>query len=165
MTLIAIDPGAKGGVAWCHRPHLGIHAVKMPGTEKDTVEIFTGILADRKLLTVPGDEDPGVRCVIEHVHAMPKQGVTSMFNFGKGYGFLRGTLVALGIPFEEVKPAQWQRPYGLLKRKDETNIQKKNRHKQKAQNLYPSLKLTHMTADAVMILHWLKEQEHAQARK
>jgi crossover junction endodeoxyribonuclease RuvC len=35
--------------------------------------------------------------VIERVSAMPGQGVTSMFNFGRSYGDVRGTIGALGV--------------------------------------------------------------------
>ena len=49
-----------------------------------------------------------VMCYLEKVHAMPGQGVTSMFTFGQNYGFLRGLLIARGIPFEEVQPNPWQ---------------------------------------------------------
>lgn len=46
--------------------------------------------------------------VIESVHAMPKQGVTSCFNFGMGYGYWIGLMVGIGIPFQAVTPQQWK---------------------------------------------------------
>jgi len=46
---------------------------------------------------------------IEKVHAMPKQGVTSMFNFGLGYGLLRGICSGLGIPYQLVTPQAWKK--------------------------------------------------------
>lgn len=46
---------------------------------------------------------------IEAVHAMPKQGVTSMFSFGTGYGLLRGICGGLGLSYELVRPQEWQR--------------------------------------------------------
>jgi len=45
---------------------------------------------------------------IEHVHAMPKQGTTSMFNFGEGYGELKGFLKVLPIEFYKVSPTKWK---------------------------------------------------------
>jgi crossover junction endodeoxyribonuclease RuvC len=45
----------------------------------------------------------------EKVGARPGQGVRSMFTFGTGFGTLRGVLAALGIPYTEVPPQQWQK--------------------------------------------------------
>lgn len=47
--------------------------------------------------------------VLEAVSAMPKQGVTSVFRFGEGYGCIRGVLGALSIPFILVPPQTWKR--------------------------------------------------------
>jgi crossover junction endodeoxyribonuclease RuvC len=52
-----------------------------------------------------GDE---VSCVLEKVSAMPGQGVTSMFNFGMGYGLWRGMLSAFKIPYSLVHPTTWK---------------------------------------------------------
>jgi len=46
---------------------------------------------------------------IEKVSAMPKQGVTSTFNFGAGWGILRGICVGLHIPYTLVLPTTWKR--------------------------------------------------------
>ena len=41
---------------------------------------------------------------IEKVAAMPGQGVTSMFNFGKGFGVLLGAAAGLGLQTTQVTP-------------------------------------------------------------
>jgi len=38
------------------------------------------------------------KVVVEHVTAMPGQGVTSMFNFGQSFGVLKGICAALKLP-------------------------------------------------------------------
>lgn len=38
---------------------------------------------------------------------MPKQGVTSMFSYGTGYGILQGVVGAFGFPFTLVPPRVW----------------------------------------------------------
>jgi len=48
------------------------------------------------------------RCAIEHVGPMPKQGVTSMFNFGRGYGIWIGIICSHLMPMTFVKPKRWQ---------------------------------------------------------
>ena len=90
---------------------------------------------------------------------MPGQGVTSMFNFGKSYGNLEAFLVAAAIPFERVTPSVWQREFGLIKKKGETHTQKKNRHKSLAQELFPSVKVTHAVADALLIAEYGRRQK------
>lgn len=50
---------------------------------------------------------------VEKVGAMPGQGVTSMFNFGKSAGFIEGVLTAVGIPFQLVTPRKWKTDFGL----------------------------------------------------
>jgi len=45
---------------------------------------------------------------LEKVHAMPGQGVTSMFSFGDGFGIWRMAAVALQIPLHYVAPQTWK---------------------------------------------------------
>lgn len=51
---------------------------------------------------------------IELVHAMPGQGVTSMFSFGHAVGSLMGVLGTLMIPVTQVPPRTWKAAAGLL---------------------------------------------------
>lgn len=55
-----------------------------------------------------------VLAVVESVHAMPGQGVTSMFGFGRSCGIIDGVLGALGIRAEYVTPQAWKRAHGLI---------------------------------------------------
>lgn len=141
-AFLGIDPGASGGIAILadgKEPY----AIKMPETERDVWDTIRGFRAW---------SDRDVIAVIESVHAMPKQGVTSTFTFGKGYGGLRMALIAAAIPFREVQPRDWQKALGCLTGGD------KNISKAKAQQLFPSLKITHATADALLLAEWLRRQ-------
>ena len=61
--------------------------------------------------------DSGVKMAyVETVHAMPGQGVTSMFSFGKAAGTIEGVLAGLEIPVTFVTPQAWKKPLGLLKK-------------------------------------------------
>ena len=53
-----------------------------------------------------------IACV-EKVGAMPGQGVTSMFSFGKSAGYIEGILSALGIPYQLIPPKRWKGEFGL----------------------------------------------------
>ena len=108
---------------------------------------------------------------------------SAMFTFGRGFGQLEGFLIAIGIPFELVRPQKWQKALGIAaaqtvcgqyeglsdeERKAEkkriarlnaaAKSDKKNRMKEMAQRLYPSVKVTLNTADALLILEWAKRQ-------
>ena len=81
-----------------------------------------------------------------------KAGSSAMFNFGVGYGLLLGFLIVSGIPFEKVHPNVWQRRLGIPPRgRRETKTDYKNRLKNFAAGLFPAVKVTHATADALLI--------------
>ena len=60
------------------------------------------------------------RCCLEKVHAMPKQGTVSMFNFGMNYGWLKGVLDAFEIPYQEIPPQTWKKEFGLNSKKEKS---------------------------------------------
>ena len=53
---------------------------------------------------------------IERVHAMPGQGVTSMFNFGRSLGCIEGVVAAYRIHTKWPTPQAWKKHFGLLKK-------------------------------------------------
>lgn len=89
---------------------------------------------------------------VEKVHAMPKQGVVSMFNFGAYYGMVQGALGVLGVRWELVLPRAWMRGLGIPpKKKTETRPQFKRRLREEARRRFPKEKVTLATADALLI--------------
>jgi crossover junction endodeoxyribonuclease RuvC len=46
---------------------------------------------------------------IEAIHAMPAQGVSSMFSMGEGFGLWKGILTALGCSWRTVTPQAWKK--------------------------------------------------------
>lgn len=99
MSVIAgIDPGLKGGIAaLSEHEHI---AIPMPlvGKEVD-VSTLVAFLRGIKVDLV----------VIEKAQSMPKQSSQSGFNYGVGYGDIRGGMKALGIPYVEVRPTAWKK--------------------------------------------------------
>jgi crossover junction endodeoxyribonuclease RuvC len=140
-TILGIDPGASGGIAWITDGKPCVE--KMPDTLQDLwelIENITGALPHR------------CKAYLEQVHSMPGQGVASSFKFGQGYGALEMALTAVGIAFERVTPQKWQKALGCLTKGD------KNVSKRKAQELFPTMKVTHATADALLIAEWGRRQ-------
>jgi hypothetical protein len=151
-TIIGIDPGVSGGFAWLSDE--GPRAQKMPDTERDVWEFvsqFAGINASaciEQLGGVPRSKPDA------QGNTFAKQSPTTMLTMGRNYGGLRMALVAAGIPFEEVLARKWQTAFGLLSRPGESKTAKKNRHKAKAQQLFPSLKVTLATCDAILLAEY-----------
>jgi crossover junction endodeoxyribonuclease RuvC len=52
--------------------------------------------------------------VLESVHAMPAQGVSSVFTFGRSLGALEGVIATLGIPYQHITPQCWKKGCGLI---------------------------------------------------
>lgn len=97
MTYIGIDPGKSGGLALIEE---GI-SFAVPFDEKSYIATLQTV-----------DPTQSVVC-LEHVHAMPKQGVTSMFSFGTNFGWIQGVLSAFGIPYELVTPQKWKKEFSI----------------------------------------------------
>jgi hypothetical protein len=75
-------------------------------------------------------------------------GVKSAFTFGNGFGHLEMALTAAEIPFSRVRPQEWQKAMGCMTKGD------KNVSKAKAQELFPSIKVTHAIADSLLIMQY-----------
>ena len=64
------------------------------------------------------EDAPRAFCVVEHVNAMPGQGVTSCFSFGQNFGFILGLLAAFRIPYELVRPQKWKKVFSCTSDKN-----------------------------------------------
>jgi hypothetical protein len=163
-VFIGIDPGQSGGIA-CIEVYKSDGAINtqltpMPSTEVDIWEVIWGFYETHGRRHSLTHGMYSVCAVIEHVHAMPKQGVSSTFKFGVGYGGLRMALIAASIPFEEVTPRTWQKALGVVvRKKTETKTQFKNRLKAKAQQLFPRESITLKTADALLIAEYCRRKQ------
>jgi crossover junction endodeoxyribonuclease RuvC len=98
---IGIDPGLSGGVSSIHDGKAYPCPMPVAGGEVDA-----GALADM-LLKIMRTGPCWV--AVEKVGAMPGQGVTSMFNFGCGWGMVRGVCAALGLSVTLVTPQKWKK--------------------------------------------------------
>lgn len=112
MIYAGIDPGLTGSIGIFDTELLTYNCYRIPITKDRHVNV-------KEVLDILHEHKPEV-LIIEKVHAMPSQGVTSMFTFGKIYGELFATLQAYGrdsiINVIEVSPVIWKRYHGILKR-------------------------------------------------
>lgn len=100
MIYIGIDPGLSGALAMISE-----------GREAKVVSWDPEAYRDA-LASVSAANEYAVAC-LEKVSAMPGQGVTGMFNFGKNYGHIIGLLEANGISYELVRPQKWKKEFGI----------------------------------------------------
>ena len=138
-TTIGIDPGVNGGIAWITNGKPCVE--KMPDTLQDLWELLRDIASEG-----------GCHAYLEQVSSSPQMGVVSAFTFGRGYGNLEMALTAAGIPFTRIRPQVWQKELGCLTKGD------KNITKRKAQELFPSMKVNHYIADALLIAKYGTKQ-------
>ena len=103
MIYIGIDPGKNGGIAVINPDKVWTHVY----TEEDLLLILGYYAEDKQAI-----------CYLEHVHAMPKQGVSSTFNFGMNFGFIQGVLRAYNIPYELVTPQKWKKEFSCTSDKN-----------------------------------------------
>jgi Holliday junction resolvasome RuvABC endonuclease subunit len=100
--VLGVDPGLVGGLALLYEDY--VHAIDIPVVDGE-VDVDAIVLVLRNVR-------PRL-AVIEAVHSMPKQGVSSSFKFGQAYGALRGAVAACGIPHRLVTPQKWKKHFGL----------------------------------------------------
>jgi hypothetical protein len=166
--IVAVDPGASGGIAILREDH-SVISTKMPETDKDIIDWIQnncGVVVIEK------------KAVIEKVNGFIGEGQpgSAMFTFGDNCGFIRGVIMTMHFSVELMRPQDWQKILGLGNREharcvlhkgsfgyDEEkkkvsllNAQYKrnwkNKLKEKAQQLFPSQKVTLANADALLIL-------------
>lgn len=149
--IIAVDPGASGGIAFTDR---GI-AQAQPITDDATscalfrqLSLGAGFIVYMELVGgYIGKAQPG----------------SAMFNFGDGYGYFRGLCDAFNLPLVLVRPQKWMRAVlpGVIGME---YTRRKAALKQYAQERYPGIMVTKATGDALAILDYAERAERGEWR-
>lgn len=114
---LGIDPGLSGALAFYNVDEDNLILIDMPTVEvtrngKNKREVSAALVAD----AVAGK---GVtHAFMERVSAMPGQGVSSMFSFGRSSGIVEGVLAAYEIPTTLVTPQTWMKSMDVRAGKD-----------------------------------------------
>jgi len=149
MTTIGIDPGISGAIAWIRYGKV-LKLEDMPTVAKSTGK---GLQVDAHGLAKLMAGNGSCRVVVEAVSAMPGQGVTSMFSFGKSAGIIEGILAAYEIPYSFVRPQAWKKEFGLTgKIKDASRGLCLREHPEVADRL--TRKKDNGRADAILIARY-----------
>ena len=158
MIIIGIDPGISGAISIVeNKKILEVYDTPtMIDGKKNKRQInsaqVTNIIKERL------NSGKKVVVVVEHVNAMPGQGVTSMFNFGQSFGVIKGICAALNLPIHFVRPVKWKKHFNLIK----TN---KDASRTKVIEVYPEIsaklhrKKDSNRADAILIALYFNDTQ------
>ena len=116
MLIIGIDPGVSGSICFFKDGKI-LDVIEMPVMnegKKNKKQVNGAQIYNEITKKINKNSETNIRVVIEHVTAMPGQGVTSMFNFGQSFGVLKGICSAMRLPMFFVRPAKWKRYYNLI---------------------------------------------------
>ena len=152
MFIIGIDPGISGAICFLEDGKI-IDVIEMPSMaegKKNKKQVNGNQLFNEIKSRLSGINEEEVRVVVEHVTAMPGQGVTSMFNFGQSFGVIKGICSAMQLPMYFVRPAKWKKYFNLIKTEKEAS-------RTKAIEIFPQIssklskKKDNNKADAILI--------------
>jgi hypothetical protein len=141
--IIAFDPGKAGGACIRHDDgSIELHSFRV---EHEYIELISGLDCKK------------YEAVVEDVPAFVSAATSnaSSFKLGYNFGFIVGALRALRLPTHLVKPQIWQKGLSGLRPKLSYS-DRKRLLKDNAIRLYPDLKITNATADAVLIMEWYR---------
>lgn len=154
MIVLGIDPGQTGGLALVDSYGGGIivDATMMPvikvGNKKslDIKKALDWIEEDDAVLLHVG--------VIEKVHAMPKQGVSSSFQFGRMFGSAEAIMYISCVRKDYVAPRIWKKDMGLTSDKYASMDLATRLFGDDARKDYWQLKKHEGVAEAALIALW-----------
>ena len=159
MKIFGIDPGVSGAICVLKGGKI-VEIYEMPTMidGKKNKRQVNGAEVTNIFLRELSNED-SAKVVVEHVTAMPGQGVTSMFNFGQSFGVLKGICAALKLPIYFVRPVKWKKHFNLIK----TN---KDASRTKVIEIFPyiaskvSRKKDLNKADSILIAKYFEETQN-----
>lgn len=157
--VIGIDPGVTGAIAVFQDGKFhAVHDIPFTAESKkskkrvDVFALFHLLKVELAYIARP------CAVYLEHSHAMPRQGVSSTFHYGRTTGIIEAALVGARMvnqdsPAIRIVPARWKRAMNLI-----GNFLPKDADLKKARKLYPTapleLKKHHNRADAILIGHY-----------
>ena len=150
MIVLSIDPGLSGAIA-VFIDDLLVAVIDTPTHELTRNNKTKRQISASGLAAIFRDYKPE-HVIVEKVSAMPGQGVTPMFSFGRGFGLIEGIVGAFEIPATYVMPSVWTKGIGRGLGKDASRA--------RACELYPVWEKSFARvkddgrADAVLIGAW-----------
>lgn len=108
--LVGIDPGLSGAIALLNPTTREVIVHDMPLVASKAGRSETDVHNLARLLVPTGTVNIAI---LEQVHAMPNQGVTSTFRFGQNYGACQMAISGHGYDVRDVTPNAWKKHFRL----------------------------------------------------
>ena len=158
MIIIGIDPGISGAISILeNKKILEVYDTPtMIDGKKNKKQINSAQVTN--IIKEKLDDEKEIAVVVEHVNAMPGQGVTSMFNFGQSFGVIKGICSALSLPIYFVRPTKWKKHFNLIRTNKEAS-------RTKVIQVYPEIssklsrKKDSNKADAILIARYFNDTQ------
>ena len=115
MLYLGIDAGSVNGALGAV-DHDGNYVESFMIEHKDK-HILALVFKSRILSIV--DPKEGAQICMEQVHAMPKQGISSTWNFARAVGVISAVCELTNYPFHLVSPQKWKKHFNLTADKNE----------------------------------------------
>ena len=109
MLIVGIDPGFLGAISVLTDQGALLSVVDMPVILVKKGKSKKHRYDEPAIRKILADVPAPVHVILEYQQAFPKQGGVSNFTTGGNYGFLRGVLAGLAIPYETVTPRAWKK--------------------------------------------------------
>ncbi len=160
-TVFGFDPGLKSAIG----------VISVSGNNQylyaDDIPVDNGKIDGMKLASIiafqvecvlrfhTATRPIGIDCIIENVHTMPSQGISSSGKFMEAYGTIQGVLNGMGMEFSRVTPQKWKKLYW-----DKSTKGDKYASLEKARELFPEIehllkrKKDHNRAEALLLAHY-----------
>ena len=160
MIIFGIDPGISGAISVLENKKV-LEVFDMPTMidgKKNKRQVNGAQVSNifKEKINKDKDKEKEVVIVVEHVNAMPGQGVTSMFNFGQSFGVIKGICSALNLPIYFVRPTKWKKHFNLIRTH-------KDASRTKVIEIYPEIsnkiyrKKDSNKADAILIARYFND--------
>jgi crossover junction endodeoxyribonuclease RuvC len=118
MFYLGVDPGIYGAIAILENEDI-VQIFDMPTSEHIVGKAKKKRVNPQEIvLELALFKNQHIKGIIELVNAMPGQGVTSMFSFGRSLGVIEGVLAGAMIPYTHVTPSVWKKAMGVNAGKD-----------------------------------------------
>lgn len=117
-TIVGIDPGRKGGLAFISFAGDILLVERMPRHVDSIINLLAQAIEPRvyieraRFIPIPGKN----------------QGGKFIFNYGREYGRLLGVFDTLKVPYREIESRTWQKGLGVKRNEDETTKEAALKH-------------------------------------
>jgi crossover junction endodeoxyribonuclease RuvC len=156
--VLGVDPGVRGGLAIVSVGNISVGNGgdgAFPAIIVDAIDIPVAGAGAKERVDVLAIRDWIVKhgpdlALIERAQALPRQGSSSGFKYGRAVGAIEAAIALCGVPLTIVEPAAWKKFYGLRGKDKELS-------RQRALQLFPAAhallahKKDHGRAEAMLV--------------